>query len=100
MGRYLIELPHEEETVACINAVKILIESGSHFLTHADFGCKDGVHKAWITVEVDSKEEARNILPNVYRPQATITSLNKFSVEELDELLEHHKGQYPNPDIG
>lgn len=92
MGRYLIELPHEEKEVACINAVKILLESGSHFLTHADFGCKDGVHKAWITVEVDSKEEARNILPNVYRRQATITGLNKFSIEELDELLERHKG--------
>lgn len=91
MPKFLIEVPHEEETVACARAVKILLESGSHFLTHADFGCKDGVHKAWAIVDVDTKSEARNLLPPFYRPLATVVGLNKFSVEELDSLIEHHK---------
>ena len=63
MARFLIEVPHESEVVSCYRAIRLLLESGSHFLTHADFGCDDGVHKAWIVVEAESKDEARNILP-------------------------------------
>jgi len=92
MRRFLIEVPHEAEEQACIKAVKILQETGSHYLTNADYGCLDGVHKAWIVVEVDSKEQARNILPAAYRAAATVTALNKFSPEQLDDLMAHHKG--------
>ena len=66
MPKFLIEVPHESEVVACARAVKVLLESGSHFLTHADFGCCDGVHKSWIVVDVDSKDEARHILPPAF----------------------------------
>ncbi len=90
-ARFLIEVPHEEETVACARAVEILLRTGSHYLTHADWGCKDGEHKGWIIVEADSKDEARNILPPVYRPQAKIVQLNSFSIEEIEDLLRHHK---------
>jgi hypothetical protein len=58
MARFPLEVPHESEVVACARANKILLETGSHFLTHADFGCNDGVHKAWIVVDVNSKEES------------------------------------------
>lgn len=92
MKRFLIEVPHESGTVACAHAVRILLTTGSHYLTHADFGCRDGDHRAWIIVEADSKDEARATLPPAYRRAATITGLNKFSVEELDELLRHHEG--------
>jgi len=92
MGRFLIEVEHEAEEVACARAAKILIESGSHFLTHADFGCYDGEHKAWIVVEVDSKEEARHMLPPAYRRNARIVGLNRFTIDELDGLLGRHKG--------
>ena len=91
MARFLIEVPHEAEVVACAHAIKILLETGSHFLTHADFGCEDGVHKGWIVVDVDSKEEARNMLPIPYRRQATIVELCKFGIAELDELIRHHE---------
>ena len=92
MPKFLIELPHESEVVACARAIKVLLESGSHFLTHADFGCHDGVHKAWILVDVDTKSEARNILPPVYRRQATIVELCKFGLDELDDLIKRHEG--------
>ena len=91
MARFLIEVPHEEEKVACAKAVKILMETGSHYLTHADWGCQDGVHSGWITVEADSKEEARAILPATFRAAAKITRLNKFTIEHLDEIISHHK---------
>jgi hypothetical protein len=93
MGRFIIEVPHEAEPIACARAVKVFHETGSHFLTNADWGCYDGVHKAWIIVEMDNKEEARALLPPAYRPQATIVGLNKFTIEEIDELIRYHQGQ-------
>lgn len=91
MARFLIEVPHEAETTACARAVQILLQSGSHFLTHADYGCMDGEHKAWIIVEVDNKDEARRILPPLYRPQARIVQLNWFTLEQIDEIMRSHR---------
>lgn len=90
MSRFLIEVPHEAEVVACSKAAKVLLETGSHFLTHADFGCYDGDHRAWIVLEADTKTEARNMLPVAYRGTARIVGLNKFSIEELDTLISKH----------
>jgi hypothetical protein len=42
-------------------------------------------------VEVDSKKDALYILPPVYRPQAKVVQLNKFSLKEIEEILEHHE---------
>jgi hypothetical protein len=89
MARFLLEVPHE--SVACVRANKILLETGSHFLTHADFGCNDGVHKAWIVVDVSSKEEARNLLPPAYRRQATVVGPTKCGIEELNGLIRQHE---------
>jgi hypothetical protein len=92
MPRFLIEVPHEEEIVACAHAVEVFLKTGSHYLTNADWGCKDGDHRAWIIVEVDNKNQARGILPTAYRAQAKIVQLNKFTLEEIDELLRVHRG--------
>ncbi|MBI2984025.1 MAG: hypothetical protein HYY50_00110 [Candidatus Kerfeldbacteria bacterium] len=90
MPRYLIEVPHEGGVQACNRAAKLLLEHGSHFVTNADFGCHDNVHKAWIIIEADTKDGARYMLPPDYRPQAIITGLNKFRLEEIDRLTELH----------
>lgn len=92
MPRFLIEVPHEKDSVACARAVEILLQTGSHYLTHADFGCMDGDHRAWIIVECDDKNEARNMLPTEYRPQARVTALNKFSLEGIQAFLKKHEG--------
>lgn len=91
MARYLIEVPHEENIAACIRVVEVFLKSGSHFLTHADWGCEDGVHKAWIIAELENKEEALRIIPPAFRSEATITCLNQFTIEEV-EIMKHHKG--------
>ncbi|HSG05207.1 MAG TPA: hypothetical protein VLB09_02295, partial [Nitrospiria bacterium] len=65
MAKFLIEVPHEAEESACLKAIQILLSTGSHYLTHSDWGCRDGVHKSWATVDVETKEEARAILPPV-----------------------------------
>jgi len=91
MPRFLLEVPHDAEPQACTLAVKVLISTGSHYLTNADFGCYDGEHKGWITVEAANKEEARGILPPIYRAGAKIVQLNKFTLEDVDALIRHHK---------
>jgi hypothetical protein len=91
MDKFLIEVPHEEGVLSCALAVKILLETGSHFLSNADWGCSDGVHKGWVTVEAETKEQARQMLPPAYREQAKIVKLNKFTLEEIDKIISHHK---------
>jgi hypothetical protein len=90
MARFLIEVPHEGKAKECALAVKVLLSSGSHYLTHAEFGCLDGEHKAWIIIDTDTKEEAKFIIPPAFRSRAKIVKLNKFSLEEIDKFLEQH----------
>ena len=92
MARYLIEVPHESEVQACARVVQVFLATGSHLLTHADWGCMDGVHSAWIIVEVDSKEEARYVLPPAFRAGAKIIGLNKFTMEQIDSIMSRHEG--------
>jgi len=91
MARFLIEAPHESEVVACAKAIRLLLETGSHFITNADWGCKDGDHRGWIIVDVDSREEAQAILPPTYRHEAKVVKLNKFTLAEIDDILAHHE---------
>ena len=90
-ARFLIEVPHEETTVACARVVEVFLTTGSHFLSTADWGCKDGVHKAWIVVEVDSKDEARGIVPPAFRAQARVVQLNAFTMKEIESILHDHE---------
>jgi hypothetical protein len=92
MPRFLLEVPHEAEPQACLLALKLLLSTGSHYLTQADFGCFDGEHKGWITVEAENKAEARCVLPPVYRAQAKVVQVDKFTLEEVDRLIQQHKG--------
>ena len=90
MPRFLIEVPHDGTAAACARAAELLLRTGSHFLTHADYGCTDGVHKAWITLDVDTKDDARNVLPPDLRPIASIVRLNSFNMAQVDELKRRH----------
>jgi hypothetical protein len=92
MTKFLIEVPHEADVAECTRAVEVFLSTGSHFLSNADWGCLDGVHKAWITLEADDKEEARLVVPPAYRHQARIVALNKFTLEDIDEIRRYHRG--------
>lgn len=91
MTRYLIEFPHEAGRVACARAVEEFLKTGSHLLTHADWGCKDCVHNTWLIADVENKDEARSIHPPALRSQAKITQLNNFSFQETNEVLYLHQ---------
>lgn len=90
MSKYLIEIPHSGNKLECLRAVEILLNSGSHFLTNADWGCLDGDHKAWFFMDADNKKEALMIVPPAYRKDTKITQLNKFKLQEIEEMLKHH----------
>ena len=93
MARYLIEVAHAPDPLACLRAIEVFLTTGSHYLTHCDWGCRDGEHKAWITVETDSKDEARRIVPPAFRAHAKIVQLDKFTLQEVDSMLAEHTGR-------
>lgn len=92
MKKFLIEVPHGSDKHACDEAIKIFLQTGSHFLTHAEWGCLDGEHKAWIIVEVGSKDEARFIIPPLFRSIAKITELTTFTAKDILETEKYHQG--------
>jgi hypothetical protein len=92
MPKFLIEVVHEPTTAECNRTIAVFLRTGSHFLTHADWGCKDGVHKAWITADVPSKHDALNIVPADYRNAAHVVQLTQFSTADLDKIAKHHGG--------
>lgn len=90
MPKYLIEVSHEAKKSACVQAVNAFYRTGSHFLTHADFGCPDDEHKAWITVEVDTKEDAMRIVPPEFRRDTRVITLQSFDAENVDSMGTHN----------
>jgi hypothetical protein len=56
MPGFLIEVPHEPEILACARVMETFLKTGSHFLTNADWGCRDGNHSAWIIADVDTRD--------------------------------------------
>lgn len=93
MSKYLIEIPHSADKLECLRSIQILLSTGSHFLTNADWGCDDGVHMAWFIAEFENKNEALQIVPPFYRKDTRVTRLTKFLLKEVEEMLSHHENQ-------
>ncbi len=87
MPKFLIEVPHEADLVECTRVVHVFLSTGSHFLTHAEWGCKDGVHSAWLLVDVETKAEALGIVPPAFRAGARVVGLTQFSLAEIEHAL-------------
>lgn len=92
MPKFLIDVPHPPDELGCARVVQVFLRSGSHFLTNADWGCLDGAHHAWLVVDVDSKDEARSIVPPAFRAEANIVALNRFSMDQVDSIMRRHGG--------
>jgi hypothetical protein len=90
MEKYLIEVPHEATKTACNNAVRVFLQTGSHFLRQADWGCHDGEHKAWLIVEVENKDQALQIVPSLFKSVAKIVKLHTFTRDEMENITEIH----------
>ena len=92
MPRFIIELPHGGDRSVCIRAVLAIERYGSHLLTNAEWGCKAGVHCGWAIVEVDSRQEAIQLVPPEARQNAVIVELNTFTREEMASWVAHPEG--------
>ena len=91
MPTYLIEIPHSGEETECKQIIKLFVESGSHLLSNALWGCKDGVHKSWFIHDFESKENALQIIPSFLRPHASIIELTKFDKGDIARFSENKK---------
>jgi len=87
MSRYLIELPHADDYVACVKALQALQRTGSHFVTHAEWGCGDGVHVGFLMAEVADRSQALQIVPLEFRQDARITRLDKYTREQIAGMV-------------
>lgn len=90
MAHFLIEVPHNADKQSCIEAMEVFVRSGSHFLANAYWGCLDSEHTAQMVVDVDNKEQARRIVPPLYREKAKITRMMKITQEEVDHYRKEH----------
>ncbi len=67
------------------------MESGSHLLANAHWGCKSGVHKSWFISEFNNKEEAMQIIPPFLRQAAHVIELTTFSKADILQFAEANK---------
>ena len=82
MNKYLVESPHKLEDCG-----KVLgLTEAAGFLTHFDWGCRDGVHCGWAIFEAESPAQAMLAVPSVAREMARAVRLNKFVPEEVMPL--------------
>jgi hypothetical protein len=91
MPRFFVEVPHENTREACDKAIEVFRNSGSHFLTNAEWGCHDGEHKAWFMLELDDKETVKELLPPLFRRDAKIVEIVKFNNQTMVETKDEHK---------
>ena len=80
MDRYLVISPHTGED--CTKIVKQVEAMG--YITHFDWGCRDGEHTGWAIIEADSKAEALLTVPSSHRPTARAVKLVKFSPKDAE----------------
>lgn len=90
MPTYHITVPHENNKKACDLVVSTFKSTGSHFLTQAEFGCNDGVHKAWIHVEANDKNDAKRTVPPPFRDDAIVVEVEKLALDDIDKHKEQH----------
>lgn len=91
MTTYLIEIPLSDNRVECKQVIKLFVESGSHLLSNAHWGCRSGVHKSWFIHEFNSKEEAIQIVPPFLRHTAGIIELTTLSKSDIQRFASADK---------
>jgi hypothetical protein len=81
MAKYLIHASHEPEE--CVRLLDSYLQAGAHYLTHAEWGCKAGVHEEWLIVEAEDDASAILMVPPILRTEAELIKLNQFTPDEI-----------------
>lgn len=84
MPMYEIESTHTK--AECMNMLDKMAEEQPQILDKAVFGCMAGDHTAWATVEANSEQEARNMLPENVRDKAKVVPVGKFNREQIKQM--------------
>jgi len=82
MKRFLVVSNHTAED--CIRALKETLAIG--YLTHFDWGCKDGVHTGWAIIEAEDKPQVLLSVPTFLRGQAQVVQLKKFQPDKVEAM--------------
>jgi len=82
MKRFLVISNHTAED--CVQALKETLAIG--YLTHFDWGCKDGVHTGWAVLEAEDKEQAMMSVPTFLRASARVVTLTKFHADTVEAM--------------
>ena len=87
MPRYMIHLTHGSDHQVCVRALEAIRRYGGHLFTNAEWGCKTGVHSGWLTVELDNRDAAMQMVPPEFRQETQVIELNKFTKKEIDSWV-------------
>ena len=87
MPKFLIEFRHSTEYEGCVRALNAIVVHGSHIISEAEWGCEDGVHSGWLIADLDSREEAMQLVPPEYRNDTTIVQLRTWSRDEIEAMV-------------
>ena len=82
MKRFIVISNHTGED--CVKALKEVLAIG--YLTHFDWGCKDGVHTGWAILEAEDKAEAMMSVPTFLRGQARVVQLTKYQAGMVEAM--------------
>ena len=81
MARYMIRSPHTKEE--CLRALDEELVKGKGILEKFDFGCKEGDHTAYAIVDVNSRNDALNLVPTFLQNKASIVEVGKITPEMI-----------------
>lgn len=84
MDRYIVISHHDGND--CVKALKQVLAIG--YLTHYDWGCKDGNHTGWAVLEGNSKAEVLLSVPTFLRHKAEVVQLVKFDPQRVERMHE------------
>jgi len=87
MARFLIETRHANEHDGCVRALDAITKFGSHYATHAEFGCEVGEHVGWLIVDVDDPGTATRMIPPQYREGSRVIKLRRFTREQIVAMM-------------
>jgi len=68
----------------CIRALKEVLAIG--YLTHFEWGCKDGAHTGWAILEAENKAQAMMSVPAFLRNQASVVQLTRFEEKMVEAM--------------
>jgi hypothetical protein len=84
MDRFLVVSPHTAPD--CVRALKEINSIG--YITHFEWGCKDGDHTGWVILEAENAKQALMVVPSSQRHTAKAVKLVKFSPQDIETMHE------------